>query len=243
MAVWIWSNVIAVFTKYGFPKGISLELGLVISSIAPPISIVQIHRGPTSAILFILYTASTVTTVIAGSLVTRKVKSEEVVETRKHIQQGYPQEKPSDTQSVNVSNQPNSHTSDFRRMEGLVGSVPQRFADTHIPLCPMCKSSTPRWTVNERLGKLMSFDPEENAHKYLFRCEECGCVLRVPVTDVNGMGRSALLSYQGIAKKIHGKDTRAIYVTIEEVGAMQTTDMYKEKELTLDELNELAKTI
>ncbi|MCI2059228.1 MAG: hypothetical protein LKJ80_08510, partial [Oscillibacter sp.] len=107
----------------------------------------------------------------------------------------------------------------FRRIEGFVGSVPQKFADNRIPKCPMCGTNEPHWTVDERMGKMMSFDPEENAHKYLFKCDKCGCILRVPVTDVAGVGRSALLSWQGVAKKMHGKETKAIYVTIEDVGS------------------------
>ena len=59
--------------------------------------------------------------------------------------------------------------------------------------------------------------------------EKCNCILRVPVTDVVGVGRSALLSWQGVAKKAHGKDTKSIYVTVEDVGEAQTTEIYKEK--------------
>lgn len=128
----------------------------------------------------------------------------------------------------------------FKRMEGFIGSVAQKFADEKIPKCPMCGSNNPHWAIDERMGKFMSFDPEENAHKYLFKCEECECVLRVPVTDVVGVGRSTLLSWQGVAKKMHGKQTKAIYVTVEEVGKVQTTEIYKEKEMTLEELNQLA---
>ncbi|WP_352398672.1 hypothetical protein [[Clostridium] aminophilum] len=131
----------------------------------------------------------------------------------------------------------------FKRMEGLAGSVPQKFADNRIPKCPMCGTTIPHWSVDERMGKMMSFDPEENANKYLFKCEQCDCVLRVPVTDVVGVGRSALLSWQGLAKKVHGKETGAIYVTIEEVGKVQTTEIYKEKEMTLEELNAMAESI
>lgn len=58
----------------------------------------------------------------------------------------------------------------------------------------MCGTNNPHWSIDERMGKMFSFDPEENAHKYLFKCEQCGCILRVPVTDVVGVGRSALLS-------------------------------------------------
>ena len=131
----------------------------------------------------------------------------------------------------------------FKRMEGFAGSVPQKFADNRIPKCPMCGTTNPHWLIDERRGKMMSFDPEENANKYLFQCERCKCILRVPVTDVVGVGRSALLSWQGLAKKTRGKQTNAIYITIEDVGKMQTTELYKEKEMTLDELNALANSI
>ena len=131
----------------------------------------------------------------------------------------------------------------FKRMEGFAGSVPQKFADQRIPKCPMCGTNNPQWSIDERMGKMLSFNPEENAHKYLFKCEQCECVLRVPVTDVVGVGRSALLSWQGLAKNMHGKQTSAIYVTIEEVGKMQATQMYKDKEMTLEEINALANNL
>ena len=131
----------------------------------------------------------------------------------------------------------------FKRMEGFAGSVPQKFADQRIPKCPMCGTNNPHWSIDERMGNMFSFNPEENAHKYLFKCEQCGCILRVPVTDVVGVGRSALLSWQGLAKKMHGKQTSAIYVTIEDVGKVQTTQIYKEKEMTLDEINALANNL
>ena len=107
----------------------------------------------------------------------------------------------------------------------------------------MCGTNNPHWSIDERMGKMFSFNPEENAHKYLFKCEQCECILRVPVTDVVGVGRSALLSWQGLAKKMHGKKTGAIYVTIEDVGKMQTTQTYKEKEMTLEEINALANNL
>lgn len=43
-----------------------------------------------------------------------------------------------------------------------------------------------------------------------------------------------------MAKKAHGKDTKSIYVTVEEVGEAQTTELYKEKEFKLEEINALA---
>ena len=129
----------------------------------------------------------------------------------------------------------------FKRMEGFAGSVPQQFADQRIPLCPMCGTNYPHWSIDQRMGNMFSFNPEENANKYLFMCEQCGCVLRVPVTDVVGVGRS-VLSWQGLAKQMHGKQTGAIYVTVEYVGRAQATDYYREQEMTLEQINALGRS-
>lgn len=131
----------------------------------------------------------------------------------------------------------------FQRFEGFQGSIPQKFADNRIPICPMCGSKNPHWSTSEEMGEFLTLDPERNAHKYLYRCEQCECILKIPVTDVIGVGRSALLSWQGLAKKVRGKETKAIYVTIVDVGKMQLTKQYLDKELTLDELNNLARSI
>jgi hypothetical protein len=42
---------------------------------------------------------------------------------------------------------------------------------------------------------------------------------------------------------MHGKETGSIYVTIEDVGNVQTTQLYKEKEMTLEEVNALAQQL
>ena len=53
----------------------------------------------------------------------------------------------------------------FKRMEGFAGSVPQKFADQRIPKCPMCGTNNPHWSIDERMGNMFSFNPEENAHQ------------------------------------------------------------------------------
>lgn len=131
----------------------------------------------------------------------------------------------------------------FKRMEGFYGSIPQKFADNNIPKCPMCSSNNPHWSLDQRKGKLLSLDPEKNANKYLFKCELCECILQVPVIDVVGGGRSALISWQGLARKVKGNDSKAIHITIEEVGIVQPSNSYKGKMMTLEELNAIAEVI
>ena len=71
----------------------------------------------------------------------------------------------------------------------------------------------------------MSLDPEENANKYLFKCEKCNCIF-------SDTWCCDIWKY--------GKDTKSIYVTVEDVGEAQTTEIYKEKEFKLEEINALA---
>lgn len=128
----------------------------------------------------------------------------------------------------------------FKRMEGFAGSVPQKFGDERMPLCPFCGTNTPHWAIDQKMGKMLSLDPEKNANKYLYQCEQCKGIVRVPTTDVVGVGRSALLSWQGVAKKARGKDVQAIYVTLADVGSSGADKALEGKEMTLDELNAMA---
>ena len=130
----------------------------------------------------------------------------------------------------------------FERHEGFEGSIPQKFADEKILRCPICGTDTPHWSLDMRKGNAMSLDPEQNANKYLFKCEQCEAILRVPVTDVVGVGRTAI-SLEGLAKKHHGKEVGEIYVTIESVGKCVDKNYLVEKEMTLGEINDMATRI
>lgn len=124
----------------------------------------------------------------------------------------------------------------FKRMEGFAGSVPQKFIDNNVLICPMCGTKNPHWSID------MKMQMKLEGNLYLFKCEQCDCILSATVPDVTGFGRSALTTL-GLIKKMSGKNTRTIYMKIQEVGNSQTTQMYKEKEMSLEDLNELAARI
>lgn len=131
----------------------------------------------------------------------------------------------------------------FQRMDGFAGSIPQKFADNQIPVCPCCGSSNPHWAIDKESGKFMSLNPDENAHKFLYRCEQCGGILKIPATDIAGTGRSSLLSWQGLAKKMDGRTVSAIYVTVVTTGNRLKSALATGQVITLDELNVLAASI
>lgn len=118
----------------------------------------------------------------------------------------------------------------FKRIEGFAGSVPQKFIDNHVPKCPMCGSINPHWAIDQKFSWI---------NRYLFQCEQCKCTLSASVPDVTGFARIPLTTF-GLAKALGGKKMSAIYMKIDDVGSMQTTKLNEGKEMTLDELNEMA---
>lgn len=124
----------------------------------------------------------------------------------------------------------------FKRMEGFAGRIPQQFCDTKIPKCPMCGTDNPHWAIDQKMQMKLE------GNLYLFKCEQCGCVLSSPVPDVTGFNKTALTT-TGLIKRMQGKKGSSIYLRIQEVGSAQTTKFYEGKEFTLEELNKMAEEI
>ncbi len=120
----------------------------------------------------------------------------------------------------------------FKRMEGFVGSVPQKFIDTKVPRCPMCGTEHPHWALDEKI----QFKMEGNL--YLFQCEKCNCILSSPVCDVTGFNNTTLTT-TGLLKRLSGKKNGVIYFKVQDVGSEQTTKVHEGREYTLEEINKL----
>jgi hypothetical protein len=117
----------------------------------------------------------------------------------------------------------------FRRYDGFRGSVPQKFIDNRVPICPMCGSRNPHWLLD--VGRLFEYYLFAS---YSFQCEKCSCILTVPVVDV------VELTDDGEARSLSKKNIGLVRFKIVEVGKMQTTRILEGKEMSLDELNKLA---
>lgn len=131
---------------------------------------------------------------------------------------------------------------DFKRYDGFVGSVPQKFADTNFPKCPMCGTSEPYWKLKDKM--------EMMANRTMFLCDKCGCILSATTADLSGMSKSkaaAVFTTAGmlnaIGKKTSGKNVSTTYIKVEKVGNAQTTKMYEGKEMPIEELQALAESL
>jgi hypothetical protein len=123
----------------------------------------------------------------------------------------------------------------FKRRDGFVGSVPQKFIDNNMKKCPMCGTENPHWAVDEKMGFV-------KMNRFLFKCEQCDCILSATIADVTGYTRT-LMTWEGLAKSLSGKKTKSVYFKVDEVGNMQTTQIYKDQEYPIEGLIEMADKI
>lgn len=120
----------------------------------------------------------------------------------------------------------------FQRHEGFSGSIPQRFIDTTLITCPICGSNNPHWSLDMK----MTLDIEGN--KYLFKCEQCGCILSGRVPEVVGINKTAITT-TGFIKKMKGKRNDVIYMRIEDIGTQTNMANYIGIDMPLENLIKL----
>ncbi len=132
-----------------------------------------------------------------------------------------------------------SSSDGFKRCDGYVGSVPQNFVNANLPTCPMCGSHDPYWLLKDKL--------EFTAHRIMFRCSKCGCILSATQDDFTGRTKSTAYSVlttggavNALVKKNQGKDIKTVYVKIEDAGDAQVSSALVGKELPLDDLKAMA---
>jgi hypothetical protein len=114
----------------------------------------------------------------------------------------------------------------FKRVEYFTGCLPQRFIDKNVPNCPTCESSNPHWTLSEKVI---------DVPRYLFKCQNCACIISSPISDVNNFSRAILTSI-GCSKEYVEKIRGTIKLKIESVGDTQTACVNSNTEIKLTDL-------
>lgn len=121
--------------------------------------------------------------------------------------------------------------SEFKRYDGLYGSVPQRFIDENLPTCPFCGTTSPYWTLTLKMGWL---------NRYLFKCCSCQAILSTTAAAITGVERTPVTTL-GLAKLLSGKKLTTIYMTIDHLGASPQKDLKLNQEYALESLQQIAK--
>lgn len=122
--------------------------------------------------------------------------------------------------------------SKFTRETKSVFSLSQQYADDTFKKCPICGSKEPLWNTTSKYKGLLKY--------YLFKCSNCDSILSVSEADMTGLSFTTA-SMQGQWKKGRGKDSRVIYIHIDEIGLSITDPLImrlEKKEMPLDTLLE-----
>lgn len=66
---------------------------------------------------------------------------------------------------------------EFRRYDGYVMHIPQEFIDSHLPICPFCRTGHPHWLLDSRMELSWS------GTRTYYRCEQCGATMSSTAVD------------------------------------------------------------
>lgn len=66
---------------------------------------------------------------------------------------------------------------EFRRYDGYVMHVPQEFIDSHLPVCPFCRTDRPHWLLDSKMELSWS------GTRTYYRCEQCGATMSSTAVD------------------------------------------------------------
>lgn len=129
---------------------------------------------------------------------------------------------------------------EFRRADGLMGSMPQAFINKNMPKCPLCCDPVPQWTMHQVNLKTW------RGNIILFKCAQCGGVISISIPDImtatnQFAGASSNVTLTNMmAKKKKGKEAKTAYVTFESVGNSGVSPSILGKELRLPDVVAIA---
>lgn len=129
------------------------------------------------------------------------------------------------------------------------GGLPSKLMREHInkmlPICPLCGSHEPLWTIHYRVDLLDG--------RVQFRCSTCDSAFSITQTDLLGAyklrGSGNLLTHlytwplttaEAIKKNLKGKDASTVYIKIDELGFLDESQFQKGQEVPIEELQKVA---
>ncbi|MCR5040827.1 MAG: hypothetical protein K6C36_01860 [Clostridia bacterium] len=126
---------------------------------------------------------------------------------------------------------------EFKRCDGYVGSIPQKFVDASLPVCPLCGTNDPYWTIRDKM--------ELKATRVQFKCKGCGGIMSATQDDFTGRTKSSVnvLTTAGalnaIIKKHEGKDIKTVYIRVDDIGSSGAAEL-SGKDIPLEQIQAIA---
>lgn len=115
----------------------------------------------------------------------------------------------------------------FKRNEKFWRRIPQKFIDNKAMKCPICGTAKPQWSIDQHIGLI-------SLNRYLFKCEDCGCILSATVSDIacfEGKPQTRTFIDTSYVNK-----TNTVYFKVENVGDFETNIIHQGQQISLNEL-------
>lgn len=128
--------------------------------------------------------------------------------------------------------------STFKRYEGYVMNVPQKFIDNNLPVCPFCHTNDPHWLLASK-ADLMNY-------RTLYKCEKCGAIMSGNSMDAAAQDgqqfriNPAAAGINAAQKGSKGQTVGVTYMRIDDLGAVCTNAALLGQELPITELQNMA---
>ena len=119
----------------------------------------------------------------------------------------------------------------FQHYTGLMGAIPQNFADKSLPICPMCKKSS-LWSLHVSQKIVTRFPVIKQENTYHIKCEHCGMIMHTVMHQIGNDTPHEMT-------KPSPRDNVTM-MTIDVVGNQAENFELAGKEMSIWEINQLA---
>lgn len=118
----------------------------------------------------------------------------------------------------------------FRRYKGFFGSMPQRFIDDNLPICPICGEEA-KWTLEQKF--IIS------GVRYRYKCTACNAIISLARKDIFKMQNNEVL----ILKPASKRKEFIPPVGVEKLGKIKDTELKEGYQYNLKDMQLLSKKV
>ena len=110
----------------------------------------------------------------------------------------------------------------FKRYDGYVMNVPQKFIDSKLPVCPFCGTNNPHWLLQSKMELSLA------GSRTYYRCERCEATMSSTAADAGAEGgknfriNPAMAAMSAAEKGTKGQQIGVTYMRVEELGRVCT---------------------
>ncbi len=123
---------------------------------------------------------------------------------------------------------------DYKRYDGYVMNVPQKFIDSKLPVCPFCGSNNPHWLLKSKMEMSLA------GSRTYYRCEQCEATMSSTAADAgaedgkNFRINPAMAAMSAAEKGTKGQQVGVAYMRVEELGRVCTDQslLHQEQPIT-----------